>query len=220
MVARVGIVALLAVLTVLAAGCTSGRRTLSLTMPEPEGTGGRRADGDAGTARVVSVTDAREFRNKPPRPSTPSVDGDVNDLTPVERARMIGRQRNKYGHAEGDIALARDGSVPREARRLVEEGLRRRGYRVVGEGGAADVTVAVTVEQFWAWCTPAYWFTMFEARVRCRLDVTRSGRTRTFEIGGHGLNPGQVAADRNWEQAYERAYGDFLDDLEDALRRL
>jgi hypothetical protein len=207
---------LLALLILAAQGCTSGHRTLSLSIPDPDND--HRPAKSRGTACVVSVADRRMFQNRPPNPSTPTIDGDVDDLTPEQRARMIGRQRNKYGRAQGDIALSGGDTVPHQVRLLVETALRRRGYDVVADPAAAQTTVDVTVDRFWAWCNPAPWFTLFEARIDCRVTLTRPGaRTRTFRASGHGLNPGQVPADRNWQQTYERAYRDFLEDLEDEL---
>ena len=43
---------------------------------------------------------------------------------------MIGRQRNTWGKAMGDIGLKDNDSVTKRVRLLVEEGLRRKGYGI------------------------------------------------------------------------------------------
>jgi hypothetical protein len=185
-------------------GCVVGRRTLSLSVPTasvPAPTKGK--------AHVVSVTDTREFQNKPSSPSTPSIDGDVYGMSAAQKDRMIGRQRNGFGHAMGDISLEENDSVTKRVRLLVEEGLRRSGYQVTDDAeGAMPVTVAV--EKFWVWGTPGMWTLTFEARILAKITLTTPSGRSTFLVLGEGTNHGQSARDANWMQAYEPAFDDFL----------
>jgi hypothetical protein len=57
----------------------------------------------------------------------------------------------------------------------------------------------------------------FEARIAGKFTVRRGGRSSTFTVQGHGLNQGQMASDRNWQQAYEEAFNDFLGKLTNQL---
>ena len=64
-------------------GCVVGRRTVDLQIPELQ----------VGESTGVSVTvsdpeDRRIFENKPPSPSTPSIDGDVNQMTVEEKEKI------------------------------------------------------------------------------------------------------------------------------------
>jgi len=82
-------------------GCVVGRRTVSLNVPTAASVGAA----TKGTVVIKSVADARKFENKPAAPSTPSIDGDVNEISAEQRKTFIGRQRNGFGHAMGDIVL-------------------------------------------------------------------------------------------------------------------
>jgi hypothetical protein len=167
----------------------------------------------AGTTKgeviLETIKDARHFQNKPPAPSTPSIDGDVSTLTPETKATFIGRQRNGYGKAMGDITLPAGDSVVQRMQALIEEGLKRRGYALTkgkGEAGA----VSVVINEFWAWFTPGMWAVTFEARLDSAVTIKRAGASHTLNVKGHGTNNGQVASDANWQLAYKRAFDDFL----------
>jgi hypothetical protein len=159
---KLPIIALIGVAIVLQTGCVTGRRSLALPVPShdiPPATQGK--------VYIAAVTDDREFQNKPSDPSIPSIDGDVTNLSVQEKDRMIGRQRNTFGHAMGDIGLAADDSVTKRVRLLVEQGLRRKGYEI-GSYANGPYTVAVSVKEFWAWMTPGFIALTFEAEAIAR----------------------------------------------------
>ena len=198
---------LIAAASLFQSGCVLGRRSISLAVPAPTATKG------AGQVSIGAITDGRRFENRPGNPSTPSVDGDVNTLSPDQLAQMIGRQRNTYGMAMGDIALPGTDNVQGKMRELVTTALSKRGYST----GSGANSVSVRVDEFWAWFTPGMWSIGFEARVRGSFTVRKGGTSRTFSVLGTGENLGQVASDRNWQEAYERAFEDFLKKLETEL---
>src|ERR1700753_2891269 len=138
-------------LVALQTGCVTGRRTFDIpvtaTTAAPEAV--------RGSVYIASVTDDRKFENKPDDPSVPSIDGDVNKMSPALKDHMIGRQRITFGHAMGDISLPADASVTQKARSLVEQGLLSDGYRVTNDPNASN-SVAVSVSEFWAWTTPGF----------------------------------------------------------------
>ncbi len=199
------------VLCLFASGCVTGRRTVTLPVTRLPGAGG-----DKGAVSVAAIQDQRNFQNKPTDPSVPSIDGDVSQTAKGQLAVMIGRQRNTYGHAMGDVALA-GGTVTDRMRELLEEGFRRRGY-TIATGAGAPTSATATITQFWGWSTPGMWSIAFEANVGCELTVVRDGVTKRVTVNGHGSNKAQVASDANWQLAYSRAFDDFLVNLGAALQ--
>jgi hypothetical protein len=163
------------------------------------------------------VVDGRTFQNKPGDPSTPSVDGDVTAMSADQRAMMIGRQRNTYGKALGDIALPTGDTVMRQAKSLLEAGLRRRGFEITQDAASARASATVSIDEFWAWFTPGFWSIDFEARVYCTITIREMGRASKVVVRGYGMNHGQVASDANWQQAYDLAFKDFLTKLDAEL---
>lgn len=203
--------ALLALVVLSTSGCVTGRRSIALETPTTVATSSNR-----GTVALASVVDQRVFQNKPSDPSTPSIDGDVNKANRDVLKTMIGRQRNGWGKAMGDIQLTGGDTVEAQMRHLVAEGFRRRGYSV-SESQSGDHVARVAIDKFWAWFTPGFWAVDFEAQLSCELSIDTAGSARKVTVTGYGKNVGQVASDLNWQQAYERAFTDFLQKFDSAL---
>lgn len=161
-----------------------------------------------GQASVGSINDLRQFVNKPSDPSIPSSRHDVNTLSAGDKNRIVGRMRNTYGHAMGQIVLPGGETVQTKTRELVTEALARRGY---GTGGGT--TVGVDITKFWAWMTPGMWTVGLEARIEGRVRVGG----RSFTISGYGEHNTPAAVTASWELAYSRAMEDFIAKLEKQL---
>ena len=201
---RLPILALIGVAVVFQAGCVTGRRALSLPVSTHDVPSPTR-----GQVYVATITDNRQFENKPSDPSTPSIDGDVTKLSAAEKDRMIGRQRNTFGKAMGDIGLMQNDSVTKRVRLLVAEGLRRKGYGVTDDP-QAPVAAAVSVDEFWGWGTPGFWALTFEAKIQCTISITNATGVQKVIVKGYGINHGQVAKDVNWQEAFDPAFEDFM----------
>jgi Short C-terminal domain/Uncharacterized lipoprotein len=201
---KFSVIALVGVAIILQTGCVVGRRTFPLAItshdiPAPS----------HGTVYITAVTDDRDFQNKPADPSTPSIDGDVTKLSAKEKDQMIGRQRNGFGKAMGDIALPADDSVTKRTRLLVEQSLQRKGYQISTDPSASEA-VTVSVKEFWAWMTPGFIALTFEAKLSCTIAVTDASGLHTAIVKGYGINHGQVVKDGNWQEAYDPAFEDFI----------
>ena len=185
-----------------------GRRELALSVPAATPGTTAFAGTPRGQVSIQSVTDSRQFQNKPKDPSTPSVNGDVAKLTPEQKSTFVGRQRNGFGQAMGDIVLKNKETVPSKAAQLVTEGFARQGFTASPRGTPVDIEV----QDFWAWFTPGMWTIDFEARIKCAVNI-RGSKPAKLVIDGYGKNQGQIASDQNWQQAYDIAFRDFLADL-------
>jgi hypothetical protein len=198
------VIAAISIAIVLQTGCVVGRRSFELPIQShdiPTPTHGK--------VYIAAVTDDREFQNKPSDPSVPSIDGDVTKLSAEAKDQMIGRQRNTWGKAMGDIALPAGDTVTKRMRLLVEQGLMRKGYESSSDPNAPYV-VNVSVKEFWAWTTPGMWTLTFEAKLSCTIVETDASGVHTAVVKGYGLNHGQFAKDANWQQAYDPAFEDFI----------
>lgn len=196
----------------LFSGCVVGRRTVSLSVPTAPSVG----SATKGTVVIKKISDDRRFENKPKEPSTPSIDGDVNTITAEQKKMFIGRQRNGYGRAMGDIAMPAGQNVENRTFDLLKEGFARRGYTVAAEGESKDA-VEVSIDEFWAWFSPGFATISFESRITCKLTVRRGDQVQNITVHGYGLNKGQVASDANWALAYTRGFDDFLKNLDAEL---
>jgi hypothetical protein len=197
----------------LTSGCVTGTRSIGLGVTPADSYA---KNPGKGTAAIGLITDDRTFANHPDDPSTPSVKGDVQALTPAARSTYIGRQRNTYGGAMGDIALPDGSTVQGKVGELLSEGLKRRGFELTNPA-KADSLVTAGIQQFWSWSTPGFVVLTFEAHISCTVTVTRGTKRSTFVVKGYGKNHGQIAKDGNWKEAWDIAFTDFLANLDQQL---
>lgn len=144
--------AMLMALLATLAGCAMSRSEVDLaggSTPLPV-----TAQPAQGTAvKIVSVDDQRVFKVDPKTPHEPSLkDDDIANKDVTSRA--IGRKRNGWGEALGDVLLPKGDSVSARVGAALADGFRQAGYRVLTSGDAGyDQAVPVTaiIKQYWSW---------------------------------------------------------------------
>ena len=209
--------ALLLPCLLLLGACATNRSYINLAVPAG-------APGAAATkvAVIESVKDEREFQENPRDPSIPSLKkGEKFTLDAEGRKSAIGRKRNGYGMAIGDIQLQSPQTVESITRQLVTTGLQQRGYRVVDAGPAAPadaLRVNVAIREFWAWLTPGFWSIDMEAKLKTILQFEGASGGST-EVAAYGKKTAPTGREDNWKQAYDRAFGDYLDKQKTALEQ-
>ena len=118
------------------------------------------ADPPSGVVVLIGpVTDERRFEVAPSEPSVPSLKESAQIGDKQITARAIGRKRNTYGAALGDVLLAPPQTVASLVGDAVKSGLRDAGYRVVDGDDPANARaprVTVRVVEFWNWVTPGF----------------------------------------------------------------
>ena len=196
----------------LLTACVTGTRNVNLEIPAHSS-----SKTGAGAVQIVSITDSRVFEQKPKSPDTPSAKADIATLSAETKATMIGRQRNGYGGAMGDVALPAGSTVQSEVKKLIATGLQNRGY-VVSEN--SENKLSIDIEKFWAWMVPGFISVGFESEVTTALTLSNGTDTKTVKVAGVGNNEGQVASDANWRLTYSRAFENFLSNMDSALEDL
>ncbi|MGV3660893.1 MAG: hypothetical protein ACO1TE_11960 [Prosthecobacter sp.] len=193
----------------LLASCVLGRRTIDPTIPSALHPAAK------GTVAIAAIQDLRVFQNKPSDPGTPSVKDDHNAMSAAAKTGVVGRQRNGFGKAMGDLGLPGTQNIQTKMRDLLAEAFARRGYTLAASSGNR---ASADVHKFWAWMTPGMWYLGFEAVIECKVTVSQDGSARTFVARGHGESGGQAAHTGNWNQVYEDAFGKLLADLDRQLQ--
>jgi len=199
-------------LLVFSSSCATTRGELNLVPSIVENP----ATGPA--VRIGAVEDVRRFELAPKEPSTPSLKGgEIEDLAITSRA--IGRKRNAYGKALGDILLPEGRTVAAVARESATNGLRRAGYRVLApgdEGHDSAEPVDVRIEQFWAWVNPGFWAMHIEFEARLRLDTSAGPLRGVDEFRGYVRLGTQMATTGAWRKTILQG----LEDLEAKIGEL
>ena len=140
-----------AILFVCAAmvGCATSRSEIKLSSPVamPPGT----AVSSGQTAVVRSVKDERVFEQASRDPSTPSLGFEgAAQASADTKARAIGRKRNAYGKALGDVLLQSGQTVEGVIREHLAAALAQAGYQVKGEdaAGPSPLVLDAHIRQF------------------------------------------------------------------------
>ncbi len=205
-------------IAVLAVALPTGARAAKprvIALPVPAGA---RPEAGRGAVCLGTVEDARQFQRDAKDHSIPSLRGDAASAPAEERAVVVGRRRSAFGRAKETVVLPPGDSVSARVRALLEEGLRRRGYRVTGDPRAPGVITA-QVDQFWAWRKPGYWGVTLAARVGCVLTIQRGDAVTQVRVEGESRNTGKTAAAATWQKAYAGAFREFLLELDAELAR-
>jgi hypothetical protein len=157
---------------------------------------------DSGTAVVVlPPVDARRFEAAPEAPSTPSLKLADQINNPQITSRALGRKRNGYGMAMGDVLL----NPPQTASSLVGDavkaGLRDAGYRVVDASDPAAASaprVNVRIEEFWTWITPGFGSIKLDNSTNLTLDGTLPSLPPGAKVNVHETKGYFVITESEW----------------------
>jgi len=120
-------------MALILSGSVTGTRNIELALPDYY----NNEKSASGTIHIGAIEDKRIFLEDSGEPSTPSVDGDLDSTSKEKLYTLIGRQRNTWGHAMGDVSLPDGGTVQEEIRRLMTRRLESRGYKVVNDSNSS-----------------------------------------------------------------------------------
>lgn len=193
----------LAVLLVCAvlAGCATSRSEVRLKAP-PVVT-------PPGAAKVVvirSVTDERVFEEAPSEPSTPSLGfGGANKNGDAIKSRAIGRKRNGFGKALGDVLLENGQTVTGVIRENLTAALQQAGYQVkdAAQADASAIVMDVHIKKFWAWFQPGMWVITLNSDVATDLSISGAAMPTTVSV--HVEDAHGAATESSWIEIVEKA---------------
>lgn len=190
-------------------GCASigtfGRSELTM----PPAPAAAAIDAAAPAVVIRSVSDERVFEVAPRDPSTPSLGPEGGDAS--VQARAVGRKRDGYGRAIGDVLLAPGETVEGLMRQHIVAAFQQAGVRVIDEAEATPETprVDVRIERFWAWLHPRF---MIHQNTHIEARFTVAG-AEPVVVTGHSDGEGPLPPDSVWIQMFETALTAFRNDL-------
>jgi hypothetical protein len=125
-------------------------------------------------AKITDVRDLRQFSVNPGDPSQPSLGSEEDIRDPKIIGRAVGRKRNGYGMALGDVAVQEGTSVAGLVRDAARKALQDRGYVVVEQNSpqySGALPLTLDVQQFWTWISLG----MFEGTFTLDATVGMNG---------------------------------------------
>ena len=198
---------LIAILGVLA-GCATSRSEIRLNSPAAASADAVTPNGK--TVVIRSVTDERVFEQSPKDPSTPSLGFEGSAQASADtKSRAIGRKRNGFGKAMGDVLLQSGQTVESVIRENLKAAFEQAGYQVKTEeaAGASPLLVDVHVKQFWAWFQPGFWALTLKSNIS--TDLTLSGTQSPTTISVHAEETRQMATEGAWMEIVEKALKEY-----------
>lgn len=193
-------------------GCATSRSELSLASPV--------ATPAAGGKPIVirSVKDERVFEQAPSDPGVPSLGFEgASQATAETKARAIGRKRNTYGKALGDVLLQPGQTVESVVRDNVAAALQQSGYRVVpaADANASTPAADVRIRKFWSWLQPGFWAITLHTAIF--TDIQLSGTAAPMPVQVTKSQPMQIATEGNWIEAIGEALAAYRAEVAKAL---
>ncbi|MCE8034142.1 flagellar biosynthesis protein [Billgrantia tianxiuensis] len=206
-------------LMVFLAGCATNRSEIALAVPEVSS---EQYIGAGQEVLIGEVVDRRIFEEAPREPSTPSLgSGGVSQASDEIKARAIGRKRNSYGKAMGDILLEEGQSVEEVVRSSLTLALQEAGYNVLAEpaGPGVDAPIIdVYINEFWAWFSPGFWAITLNTRISTDLELREGSAQEVVAI--HAQQSRQVATEAAWVEIVEKALDDYRSEALMSVPRL
>lgn len=200
----------------LLGGCATSRSELDITPP----TTTNATPTIAGKEVLVTVvSDKRIFQANPPSADIPSLDPGRDQNTAI-KARAVGRKRNTFGKALGDILLKEGQTVESLTAASIRQAFVEKGYKVLDSKEQATgntVFVEATIDKFWSWFSPGFWAITLNTEIASGVSIKSAEKDTTAAVSVKASEHFQVAAEGNWTKVINNALRAFVDELKTKL---
>ena len=200
---RTGVGAGIVLMVLVLGGCATSRSELKLESP---GAGAASPRAGAPVAVIHSVNDERTFEQAPDEPSTPSLGFEgAQQASAAVKLRAIGRKRNTFGKALGDVLLQEGQTVEGVVREHLGAALSDAGFDVRADAGTAPAALLldVRIRKFWSWVQPGFWAITVHAEVA--TDIQPVGRAEVLSIATKAEDARQFATEAAWLETVDKA---------------
>ncbi|MDB5775210.1 MAG: hypothetical protein JWP38_1343 [Herbaspirillum sp.] len=198
-------------------GCATSRSVIDASIPAAN-EAPQLANGQEVFINVP--TDSRVFEVSPSEPSIPSLDPSENSGDLI-KARAIGRKRNSFGKALGDILLPEGQTVATLTMASIRQAFQARGYRVLDDKekiSSKTYVVDTDLQKFWSWMNPGFWAITLSTEISASIGIKRAGDSEHKSVSVKASDTFQTGAESNWSEVMKVAQKMFTDDLKDKLK--
>jgi hypothetical protein len=197
-------------------GCATSRSELDIAAPVPS----ELQQSNGKTVFINYSADKRNFEEKPRSPSIPSLDPGRAQSEEI-KLRALGRKRNTYGKALGDILLKDGVTVETLTAASIAKAFNDRGYRVLNdrsEATADTLIVDSNIDRFWAWMNPGFWALTLNAEIATDMTVKSSEESERIKVAVKASNHFQTATEGNWIHVINEALRLYVDGLKAKIK--
>lgn len=171
------------------------------------------------TVIIDKYTDHRTFATNTSTPDQPTYDPSevFNDEV---KAKIIGRKRNGYGKALGDVVLAKNLTTEKIVKNIVSKAFSDAGYSVVTEDpNNKAVHVNIDVDKFWSWIDIGFWTVGVQANIMYSLEMTYGNKSETINSYVVGEERAAIALNNLWKAAYLQTIDNSKKDLTQKIKK-
>ncbi len=201
----------------LLGGCATSRSVLDIPSPVDKSRAESAADKEV---LVVAVNDKRIFQENPSSPEIASL-SPYEDQSEKTRSRAVGRKRNSFGKALGDILLKEEQSVETLTAESIQQAFAEKGYRVLKDKTQATTKtwrVNADVEKFWSWMNPGFAAITLSTEISTTIDIQSPEEKSTQTVSVKASDYFQTGMEGNWVEVINKALRLYIDQLKTKLK--
>lgn len=190
-------------------GCATKRGEVALQVPTVKT---ETAPSNGKQIYINSVVDKRVFEVKPPEPNIPSLDPSEAQTDAI-KARAVGRKRNTYGMALGDILLNENQSVNSVVKNALIEALIGKGYQIIDnkEQITSQTYIAdVKILKFWAWMNPGFFAISLSCEIETNVDIKQEGNPKIYNLHVKAADSYQIGTESNYIEIMQQALQQYV----------
>lgn len=202
-------------------GCATSRSIIDIPSRVPQ-EAQVAATVDGKVVYIATVIDSRTFQERPPSPNIPSLDPSEASSHAI-RSRAIGRKRNTYGKALGDILLKEGTTVESLTSSAIRRAFSENGYMVLDNSSQVTPNVFVVnanIDQFWTWMNPGFWAITLSAEISTNLHIKQGAHEQHLIVQSKSSDRFQTGAEGNYIQVIADALKLFTEELKRKLKSL
>ena len=151
----------------------------------------------------------------PSTPDIPSLDPDRLQTDDI-KARAIGRKRNGFGKALGDILLHEDQSITQAIKDTSQQAFREMGYKIITS--EKDITnntyiVDIEVNKFWSWINFGFWAVTLSTEISTNITLQEPSGFDNKLIYVKASDTFQTGGGSNWIEVMNLGLKLYLDEI-------
>ncbi|WP_397390630.1 flagellar biosynthesis protein [Polynucleobacter sp.] len=201
-------------ITIAVTGCATSRSSLDIQIPKAQN-----AQSNGKQVYINSVSDKRVFQVSPPNPDIPSLDPSEDQNEQI-KLRAIGRKRNGFGKALGDMLLKEGETVQSLTNQSIQQAFAEKGYTVLSSKDQVTkdtYIVDANIQKFWAWMNPGFWQLTLSGEISTDLAIKAPKGTTSQQISVKAADGYQVATEANWAEIIQKSIQLYINDLKSKL---
>jgi hypothetical protein len=197
-------------------GCATSRSVLDIPVPVAD----KVAPSDGKAVYINSTRDKRVFEANPSSPNIPSLDPGESQGGDVA-LRAVGRKRNTFGKALGDILLKEGQTVETLTAAAIREAFVEKGYRVIDSkdrAGDGAYVVDAEITKFWSWMNPGFAAIALSTEISTTISIKSPTGTDRQNVSVKASDNYQTGMEDNWIEVMKKALRSYIDDLKNKLK--